>query len=78
MENLSKQEFKVMLYIQNCIKENSYCPSMREVSQACEVKSLQTVSAIFENLDKKGFIRRKKGACRAITVLKEVEQNEIV
>lgn len=66
---LTKQQQKILDYIQNEVNTKGYPPSVREICAAVGLKSTSTVHGHLANLEKKGYIRRDSTKPRAIEIL---------
>jgi len=63
-------------YISKNIEKYGYAPTLTEIAQYLGLSSLSTVHEHLAVLEKKGLIRRYKGAVRGIEVLDTLEDNE--
>ena len=73
---LYKRQKQILDYIDKNITDYGYAPTLTEIAQHLGLSSLSTVHEHLAVLEKKGLIRRYKGAVRGIEVLKN-ETEEI-
>ena len=73
---LYKRQKQILDYINKNINDYGYAPTLTEIAQHLGLSSLSTVHEHLAVLEKKGLIRRYKGAVRGIEVLKN-ETEEI-
>lgn len=66
---LYKRQKQILDYIKQNISKYGYAPTLTEISQYLGLSSLATVHEHLAVLEKKGLIRRYKGAIRGIEVL---------
>jgi repressor LexA len=72
---LYKRQKQILDYIDKNITDYGYAPTLTEIAQHFGLSSLSTVHEHLAVLEKKGLIRRYKGAVRGIEVLqKETEE----
>lgn len=67
-EDLTARQKEFLDFIQSFIKNNGYPPSIREVQQAFNLKSTKGVKCHIDRLVDKGYLNRKDGAARAISL----------
>jgi SOS-response transcriptional repressor LexA len=60
---------RILKFIQACIASTGEAPTMAEIGRRFELKSSASVHEILVKLEKKGYIRRSRGAWRGIRVL---------
>ena len=76
---LYKRQKQILNFIVSNIKEYGYAPTLTEIADLLGLSSLSTVHEHLSVLEKKGLIRRYKGAVRGIEVmdksLLDVEEN---
>ena len=72
---LYKRQKQILDYIENNINENNCAPTLTEIAQYFGLSSLSTVHEHLAVLEKKGLIRRYKGAIRGIELLKKETEN---
>ena len=72
---LYKRQKQILDYINNNIEDHGCAPTLTEIAQYLGLSSLSTVHEHLAVLEKKGLIRRYKGAVRGIELLqKETEK----
>ncbi|RLC35457.1 hypothetical protein DRH14_01005 [Candidatus Shapirobacteria bacterium] len=74
-QTLYKRQKQVLDYIVNQINKVGTAPTLTEIAEHFSLSSLATVHEHLRALEKKGFIRRYKGAVRGIEVLDESRLN---
>src|SRR5687767_12755109 len=68
-EALSKIERRILNYLVDYLKENTYQPSIREIGKRFGIKSTKTVSEHLQSLADKGHIERDASRSRGVKVL---------
>ena len=68
MAELSSMQQRIYEYIANCIREQGYAPSVREIGEAVGLKSPSTVHFHLKHLMEAGYIQKGAGKGRAITL----------
>lgn len=68
MATLTKRQKEILDYIEQSISENGYAPTLEEIGERFELRSMATVHKHLSNLETKGLIRRKWNHSRAIEV----------
>lgn len=69
MRDLSKRQRQILEFIQKCVEEKGYPPSVREIGQAVGLSSSSTVHGHLGRLEQKGYLRRDPTKPRAIELL---------
>lgn len=69
MRELSERQRQILEYIQKCVEEKGYPPSVREIGQAVGLSSSSTVHGHLNRLEQKGYLRRDPTNPRAIELL---------
>lgn len=69
---LTDRQMELFKFIALFIKKNHYPPTLRELMNKMSIKSTNGIRVHLTALEKKRFIRRKKGMARSIVILKEV------
>lgn len=69
MRELSERQRQILEYIQKCVEEKGYPPSVREIGQAVGLSSSSTVHGHLNRLEQKGYLRRDPTKPRAIELL---------
>jgi len=67
---LTPKQYKLLMFIDNHIKENGCCPSFEEMKQAVGIKSKSGIHALLEELSERDFIRKLPHKARALEVLR--------
>lgn len=73
---LTEKEKAVFKYIRSTIKADGYAPSVRDICTACGIRSTSTVHLYLKRLEEKGYIDRKDGKSRALTIVNHNMQEE--
>ncbi len=68
MEKLTPNEKKTYEYISRTVRDEGYAPSVRDICNACGIKSTATVHSYLNKLEEKGWIKREGGKSRALRV----------
>src|SRR5687767_7271616 len=68
-EALSKIERRILNYLVDYLKENTYQPSIREIGKRFAIKSTKTVSEHLQSLADKGYIERDSSRSRGVKIL---------
>ena len=68
MAELSKMQQKIYAYIAECIRQQGYPPSVREIGEAVGLKSPSTVHFHLKHLEEAGVIEKGAGKGRAISL----------
>ena len=68
-EVLSKIERRILNYLVDYLKDNTYQPSIREIGKRFGIKSTKTVSEHLQSLADKGFIERDASRSRGVKIL---------
>lgn len=69
MKKLSDRQQQILSYIEACVKEKGYPPSVREIGEAVGLTSSSTVHSHLNKLETLGFIRRDPQKFRALEVI---------
>ena len=67
---LTPKQHKLLVYIDNFIKETGHSPSFEEMKNAVGLKSKSGIHALINALEERGFIRKLAHKARALEVLK--------
>ncbi|WP_274362215.1 transcriptional repressor LexA [Paenibacillus thermotolerans] len=78
MTKLSNRQQAILDFIRSEVREKGYPPSVREIGEAVGLASSSTVHGHLDRLEKKGFIRRDPTKPRAIELLGDDEERELV
>lgn len=73
-QDLTKRQKQILDYIQTCIKEKHYPPSVREIGQAIGLSSPSTVHAHLNALEEKGYIKRDGAKSRSMVVTEQSQK----
>lgn len=68
-EALTKIERRILNYLVDYLKENTYQPSIREIGRRFGIKSTKTVSEHLQSLAEKGYIERDASRSRGVKIL---------
>lgn len=68
---LYRKQREIIDFICQFIQKYGTAPTFREIAKAINVSSLATVFEHLNTLEKKGVIRRERGAMRSITIIDE-------
>lgn len=71
MEPLTEKQKLILDYIKTQVKLNGVVPSIREICKVSGLSSTSSVHLHLENLEKKGYIRRKQAKTRNIEILEK-------
>ena len=74
---LYKRQKQILDYIEKNISDLGYAPTLTEIAQHLGLSSLSTVHEHLSVLEKKGLIRRYRGAVRGIELLKKETEEEV-
>lgn len=66
----------ILAFLRTYKEKNGYAPTLREIAQACAVKSLSVVQFHLDRLEHAGAIRRDKEKSRSITLGTEAKEYE--
>ena len=68
-EPLSKMERRILDYLVDYLKRNTYQPSIREIGRRFGIKSTKTVSEYLQALADKGYIEREASRSRGVKIV---------
>jgi repressor LexA len=68
-EALSKIERRILDYLIDYLRKNTYQPSIREIGKRFGIKSTKTVSEYLQTLADKGYIEREASRSRGVKIL---------
>lgn len=71
MQELTKMQRRIYDYIADCVRDQGYPPSVREIGDAVGLKSPSTVHFHLKHLEEAGIIEKGAGKGRAITLTEE-------
>jgi len=66
---LYRRQKQILDFVNQYIQKYSSSPTLSEIAQAIGVSAMSTICGHLEVLERKGFIRRYKGALRGIEIL---------
>lgn len=78
MSKISKRQNSILDFIKQEVREKGYPPSVREIAEAVGLLSSSTVHGHLDRLEKKGFIRRDPTKPRAIEILVQDENDNVI
>lgn len=67
---LTPKQYKLLMFIDNSIKETGCCPSYDEMKEAVGIKSKSGIHALIEELIEREFVRKIPHKARALEVLR--------
>jgi repressor LexA len=68
-EPISKMERRILDYIVDYLRRNTYQPSIREIGRRFGIKSTKTVSEYLQSLADKGYIEREASRSRGVRIV---------
>jgi SOS-response transcriptional repressor LexA len=68
-ESSPKMERRILDYLVDYLKRNTYQPSIREIGKRFGIKSTKTVSEHLQALADKGYIEREASRSRGVRIL---------
>lgn len=68
-ETLTKIERRILDYLVDYLRKNTYQPSIREIGKRFGIKSTKTVSEHLQSLADKGYIERDSSRSRGVRIL---------
>jgi repressor LexA len=68
-EPISKIERRILDYIVDYLRRNTYQPSIREIGRRFGIKSTKTVSEYLQSLADKGYIEREASRSRGVRIV---------
>src|SRR5690606_31319040 len=78
-ETLSKIERRILDYLVEYLRKNTYQPSIREIGKRFGIKSTKTVSEYLQALADKGYIERESSRSRGVKILGlNLERPEVI
>ncbi len=78
MSKISKRQFAILEFIKQEVRDKGYPPSVREIAEAVGLLSSSTVHGHLDRLEKKGFIRRDPTKPRAIEILNQETESNVI
>ncbi|MEX0912414.1 MAG: HTH domain-containing protein, partial [Gemmatimonadota bacterium] len=78
-ESLSKMERRILDYLIEYLRKNTYQPSIREIGKRFGIKSTKTVSEYLQTLADKGYIEREASRSRGVKILGlDLERSDVI
>jgi repressor LexA len=68
-QSLTDLERRILDYLVDYLRKNTYQPSIREIGRRFQIKSTKTVSELLQSLAVKGYIERDASRSRGVRVL---------
>lgn len=68
-KKLTERQKQVLDYIEKCLVEKGYPPSVREIGQELGLRSSATVHSHLSSIEKKGFLKRDSSKGRALSLV---------
>ncbi|MEF2245865.1 MULTISPECIES: transcriptional repressor LexA [unclassified Paenibacillus] len=78
MSKISKRQYAILEFIKQEVRDKGYPPSVREIAEAVGLLSSSTVHGHLDRLEKKGFIRRDPTKPRAIEILNQDTESNVI
>ena len=72
---LTPKQHKLLMYIDDFIKQTGHSPSFEEMKEAVGLKSKSGIHAMLNSLEERGFIRKLAHRARALEVIKTPSQD---
>jgi repressor LexA len=69
LRKLTERQKQILDYIEKCLIEKGYPPSVREIGQALGLRSSATVHSHLSSIEKKGFLKRDSSKGRALSLV---------
>lgn len=73
-KGLTTKQHEMYAFLLSCFHEEGYIPTLREIADHFDFRSVNAVNDHLEALERKGFIARRHGSSRGITLLKTAEE----
>ena len=67
---LTRKQYQLLVFINQCLKDNGIPPSFDEMKEALELKSKSGVHRLITGLEERGFIRRLPHKARALEIIR--------
>ncbi len=68
-DDLNPKQIEILRYIQHCIQENGFAPSIREISNDLDIKSISAIYMHIARLEERGYLKHNKNKSRAFTLM---------
>ncbi len=75
---LTAKQSAILEFLKQCVLENGYPPSIREICSAVGLKSTSSVHAYLEALENRGYISKDSRNSRSIRILDKAFENDRV
>lgn len=70
MNDLTAKQAEILAFVTDCLKDEGYIPTLREIAARFGFRSVNSVNDHLAALEKKGYIARRPGSSRGITLLR--------
>lgn len=77
MKNLTKRQQETLSYVTRVKSEKGYMPTIREISEALNLKSTSSAFAHLQALEKKGYVKRDPTKPRALEIIPQIRRELI-
>ncbi len=71
MKPLTQKQQEILDYLVECVRENNYVPTLREIAAHFEFRSVNAVNDHLNALEKKGVLSRRANSSRGIEIASE-------
>lgn len=65
---LTSRQARILSFIRRYVAEHGYSPTIRELSDACDIPSTSNVNYILDQLQELGLLKRTPGSPRTIVL----------
>jgi len=69
---LTERQKRILNFIRNFTRANSYSPTIREICDGCDISSTSVCNYNLELLQDLGLLKRQKGITRSIVLIDRV------
>ena len=69
MQPLTDQQRKVLVFVEDHVRDRGYPPTLREIGEALGLANVNAVRGHIEALDRKGYITREPDKARSIRIV---------
>jgi repressor LexA len=73
-KELTERQNKILSFIKECVRENGFPPTLREIGRRFEISSTFGVKRHLDALEKKGYIRIESNASRGIAIVQQDDE----
>ena len=70
MKGITERQQRVLTFIENYISDTGFPPTVREIADGLDIKSVNGVREHLRLIEKKGFVELRKGVARGIFLIK--------